>query len=525
MLPGKKYTVDDALRILRRRYWLLLVPCAVVGALAAARADSQPNLYSAETVILVLPQTVPESIVPSVSNTRVQDRLPMLRTSILSRTRLERVILEHNLYPDERAAGWPIEQVVRMMSDNITTQSEGTSSFRVGYTGQDPQQVKAVTDRLAELFVQESLQLRQNQAENTTEFLDSELAELEKELQVREARLASWKVRYAGEMPTQVDGNLQVIQTANMSLRDLRASITADNQARLEYQRQLTLLQDPASIREAATSGNPSVEQALTAATASTAQLVATAQTELDAQVQRGRKAGHPDYDAAERKLRDMRARLQREITGASGSLAGATLSPAELQRRERIDVIRKEVVRIEGQIARAQEQVQRLEASSAEAQRRVEAAPRRETELADLTRDYESIRGAHGRMLANKQASRVAANLERKTGGDQFQVQDPAQVPERPVSPNRRQDVIFGLLAGLIIGAVLIALLEYLDKSFHLDEDVASVLDLPVLAVVPVMRSEEDLRKESGRRTLTVAGLGSLVTACLAFAAWVSVR
>ena len=47
MLPGKKYTPDDFLQILQRRYWLLVVPFAIVSAgTAHCWARRLPNLYS-----------------------------------------------------------------------------------------------------------------------------------------------------------------------------------------------------------------------------------------------------------------------------------------------------------------------------------------------------------------------------------------------------------------------------------------------------------------------------------------------
>ncbi len=63
MLPGKKYTPEDILLILRRRFWLLLVPPAVLGALAAGYARQLPNIYQSDAIIYVTPQQVPEQYV------------------------------------------------------------------------------------------------------------------------------------------------------------------------------------------------------------------------------------------------------------------------------------------------------------------------------------------------------------------------------------------------------------------------------------------------------------------------------
>ena len=57
-----------------------------------------PDLYRSETIILVVPQQVPESYVRSTVTTRIEDRLQSISQQILSRTRLERIIQDFNLY-------------------------------------------------------------------------------------------------------------------------------------------------------------------------------------------------------------------------------------------------------------------------------------------------------------------------------------------------------------------------------------------------------------------------------------------
>src|SRR5687767_14595214 len=105
MLPGKKYTPEDILLILRRRYWLLLIPFAIVAAGVAVVARAMPDWYRSETLILVVPQRVPENYVKSTVTTRIEDRLHSISQQILSRTRLERVIQDFDLYKSERATG------------------------------------------------------------------------------------------------------------------------------------------------------------------------------------------------------------------------------------------------------------------------------------------------------------------------------------------------------------------------------------------------------------------------------------
>ena len=98
MLPGKVYKPEDILRILRRRIWLLVVPFAVVAAATAVVSRKLPDMYRSDTLILVVPQRVPENYVKATVTTRIEDRLQSISQQILSRTRLERIIQDFNLY-------------------------------------------------------------------------------------------------------------------------------------------------------------------------------------------------------------------------------------------------------------------------------------------------------------------------------------------------------------------------------------------------------------------------------------------
>src|SRR5687768_7930878 len=127
------------LEIARRRKWLILLPAVTIAALAAAVIYRLPNLYKSETLILVVPQRVPESYVKSTVTARIEDRLQAISQQILSRTRLEQVINDFNLYAEERADRELMEDIVeRMRTYDIGIQIIKGDAFRVSYTASDP---------------------------------------------------------------------------------------------------------------------------------------------------------------------------------------------------------------------------------------------------------------------------------------------------------------------------------------------------------------------------------------------------
>src|SRR5262249_50973587 len=149
-----------------------------------------------------------------------------------------------------------------------------------------------------------------------------------------------------------------------------------------------------------------------------------------------------------------------------------------------------------------------RLQAAISAYQARNESIPTRETELTELQRDYATLNKSYTDLLAKKFDSRMAANLESGQVGEQFQILDPARLPERPDSPNRPRFVMMGAAGGVAIGLLLIALFEYRDKSFKTDAEVKRVLSLPVLAVVPLMQSTREKQKALRWRLVTGIGL-----------------
>ena len=57
-----------------------------------------------------------------------------------------------------------------------------------------------------------------------------------------------------------------------------------------------------------------------------------------------------------------------------------------------------------------------------------VDAVPTRESELIELTRDYETLQSIYTSLLSKREDSKIAANLERRQIGEQFKILDPAR-------------------------------------------------------------------------------------------------
>ena len=182
MLPGKKYTPDEIVRILVQRKWLIILPFVIGVAGGVFAFKRVQELYRSETLIVVVPQRIPDSYVKSIT-TRVEDRLTSISEQIMSRSRLERIINDFDLYREARASG-PMEDVIQRMRADIQPTMDGRDSlsFRISYVNQDPKIAQKVTERLASLYIEESLRDRANLTDSTSQFLESQLEDAKRRL-------------------------------------------------------------------------------------------------------------------------------------------------------------------------------------------------------------------------------------------------------------------------------------------------------------------------------------------------------
>jgi uncharacterized protein involved in exopolysaccharide biosynthesis len=273
-----------------------------------------------------------------------------------------------------------------------------------------------------------------------------------------------------------------VIQNAQLQLQALAESTNRERERRLLLERQLGDLLSPdpalaittaAAAAEATTNISPAIQ-------------LENAKSRLAA-LQTQYTPEHPDVLAMGKVIRDLEAKVAAEATQPAGP--DRPLTPSEALRQSKIKDVRAQMEDINRQLKDKQQEDRRLRDLIAATQAKVDVVPTRESELVELTRDYATLQATYTTLLAKREDSTLAANLERRQYGEQFKVLDPASMPEKPFNSAKRMFATAAVgVSGLLFGVVLIGLLEFRDSSFRTEEEIVRVLSLPVLAVVPAL-------------------------------------
>ena len=446
------YKPEDIIRMAWRRKWAIVAPLVLVAAGTVVWSHLLPDIFQSDTSILVLPQRVPESYCRSTVTALIEDRLQSISQQILSRSSLEPIVHEFDLYPGmrERRAR---EDVVERMHRSIEIQTIRGDAFRLEYTSTDPQKVKPVTEHLASMFIEETLLDREVLAEGTSQFLESQLEDACARLVGHEKKLEAYRLRHAGELPSQLQSNLQVLRSNLLQMQALIESLYRNLDRRILTERSLADLlaadtaagsslpptqgewfEDPVN-RVSPGTGTGRGRMDVFGDAPAVQQLAAAERALLMLELRL--TEDHPDIGRMKRRIRQLEARVDAETLQTQPSeLPGTSPETTEqVARQNRILAIQAELDNLNRQIASEEADYKRLQDVLATYHRRVEAVPSRETELTELMRDYQTLQGMYTTLLTKKEDTKIAADLERRQIGEQFKVLYPARLPERPFS------------------------------------------------------------------------------------------
>lgn len=526
--PSAVLPLEHYARLIYHRKWLVLGVFALIAGGTFFFAQSLPNVYQSETLIMVDPQKVPESYVKSTVTGDIRNRLGTLSQQILSATRLQKIIDTLNLYPEERKT-LAREDLITKMRSEISTNivgdfggSQDLQAFKITYRGKDPRLVAQVTNQLATLFIDENWKAREQQATGTTEFLENQLQATRKDLEEQEAKLKDFRLKHVGEMPEQETADLQILGQVQAQLQlEGEAVNRAENQKSL-YESLMT--QSAPVVDTDPPDPDPGVQPAAAAAptlgTKPVTQL-SLDKARLDVLLKQYTPA-YPDVKRLKKKIEDEEAQIAATET-ASAAVAVPVPPPPPMKTADPVPpsrpaaekalstqghfnpILQSQIRAANADIGKHKAEQERLAKLVASYRSKVDSIPIREQEIASLTRDYEMNKAHYAQLLDRELSAETATQLEIRQKGEKFEVLDTAQPAERPSSPNRKLIDAGGAIAGLGLGLILALATELLGMSITGAQDIVDASSLKVLGVIPVIETQRD--RTMRRRRLVVAG------------------
>ena len=506
-------------KIFLRRKWQIVFTALFILFIASAYCVVSPDLYKSSITILVIPQAIPQDIVRSTVGVQVEEQLGTIKQQVTSRTTLTKVMDELHLFEKERAKGTSEELFARMRKrieiEVVRERSrERSEAFSLSFLYENPKDAMQATTRLATLFIEESLNTREQQSVGTSDFLESQLRGTKARLEVMEQRVKDYKMRHMGELPQQMEGNLRMLAGLQDRLRANEASTRSLEERKVFLEAQISLIGNSLSAGSAgggrsgpALSLDPvqSLEVQLAAAKAKLAELNAK-YTE-----------NFPEVQRMKREVADLEKRLaeaRRHAAAAVNANADSQLARVPMPGGDEIRSVHAQLRAASSEIASLAKEREEIRKSIASLERKIEQSPRREQEMISLIRDYENQKKSYDDLLRKKLEAAVSQNLEKRQKGSQFQILDPANLPEEPSQPDRKKVMGIALLLALVFGFGGTIVWEAMDLRLRDVRDFRHIYKVPILGYIPVFQDQQYRREREVRRAAVFGGLISFAMA-----------
>ena len=473
-MENTKFSPLDYVSVIRRRRVWLATPIALSIVAGWLLVKYLPKEFKSTTTLGVAVATISPSIVSQPTPFDNQERLRALSQQLKSEQILARVVREEGL-----ASGKQVERAVDELRGNIdvkvpdpvanTNEIRRLDTFVISVSDSEAERAQRVANRLARVFVDENSKSRTERAEDTTAFITMQVAASQERMSELESRLRKAKEAYMGQLPEQTGANLATIGGLRQQLATDASQARSERDHLTIIERQIEAI-DKNSVDEplgGRSDNGPSPEVRVATLTRDL-ETARTMYTEKHPEVQRLQdehaQAKKDAVAAQQRPAADRMARLQR--------------NPAYLQLVADRDVARNRIRDLERDAADTQATIARYQA-------RVEAAPMVEQQLASLDREYNLEKQTYTELSGKQRSASIAANVERNRSGERFEVLEAASLPSVPLKPIPLRVWLGSIIAGLILGAGLTLLREYVDASVHDERELRDEFELPILGSV----------------------------------------
>jgi uncharacterized protein involved in exopolysaccharide biosynthesis len=491
MIQNRELTMDDYLAMLRRRAKVILIPvmaATLLGFLAYLVANRYYAKYTSTSLVLIESQKVPESMVQPVVSDDLQTRVGMLKALATSDSEMRPMLTQ--LFPNRTPqqidgtlddmrnqpalVGAPFSDLSQITGSTLKKKPGQSQSpgFMVSYMASNPRDAQRVCEALTSKIIDKNMKFIQENAKGTVDVLKQGLEDAKAKLDAVGRDLADFKNAHLGQLPTDQDNNLKILQGLNQ--QDDRNTQNLNLAEQDKSFNQAALAQQLAAWKSTQSSTNPQTLQ----------KQLSDLQTQL-IDLQTRYTDDHPDVMKAKANIAEVKRKLA-EINKASEDAPEASNEKASAMEPPEIRQLRQQLHHDEDAIAEATRERKRLQPLIAQYQQHLNLSPGLEETYSRLKNDYDSANKNYQDMLSKKSTADLTSNMTNQAQGERMSEIQPASLPDSPSFPNIWIFLGVGVGAGLALGIGLAMWFELRDQSIRTEADAEAALDLPLLAAVP---------------------------------------
>jgi polysaccharide chain length determinant protein (PEP-CTERM system associated) len=490
MTPALDHVLDEVRGAWRFR-WVALIAAVIIALIGWAVVFALPDRYEADARVFVDTRTALRPALQGLTiDQNVDAQINYVRQSLLEGPQLERIAKQAGILPptvtDEREAA----KILYALSDRIAlgvfsagTQGDERSTagtiYTFHYTDGDRARSLRVVESLLNTFVEETLGGKREGSQHAQKFLETQIKDYEQRLSRAEDKLAAFKKKNVGLMPSDQGGYFEQLQKEVDAAKKAESDLSVAMSRRDELAKQLHSDSAVSAAGSSAASGGRGGGGG-----SDTLSRIQETQAKLDELLLKYTDR-HPDVIATRATLAELKQRRATELANLRRGDASAVASSGA-GNNPVYQSMQLELNKVDVEIAALRRALAQDQATVADLRQRLNSAPQVEAEYQQLNRDYDVNKAEYTALLGSYQKARLGEQAD-NAGSVRFEVVLPPSSPLVPVWP--RRTLLLGLiwLAALGAGAAIAYGLHFIKPILSSVSAVHALTAFPVLGVVSV--------------------------------------
>ncbi len=557
--------LGDYLAILTRRKKQFIIPALIIMLLSIVLALALPSVYRSEGTILIEQQEIPPDLVRSTVTSYAGERIQMISQRVMTTNNLSKIIDQYKLYENERkntsmtviAEEMRADIGLEMISADVVDPRSGrptsaTIAFKLSFSHKNPGKAQKVASELVSLYLNENMKRRTESAVETSGFLATETAKLQKKVAEYEKKLATFKEENVNNLPELRQLNMQMMDRTEREINDVESQIRNLDERIVYLRSELAQLSPNSTMYGADGQRILGSEDRLKALRAELVTLSTRyADTHPDIiKMRREIKALEKEVgssgDATElrTKLKEMKGELvtlqerySKQHPDVKKLQSAIDATQAELDKalqndkQEQLEAtgtkpdnpayiqLQAQLEASEGELVSLKESQEELKKKMADFEERLLKSPQVEREYRELSREYENVTAKYQEIRAKQLQADMAEALERDKKGERFSLIEPPAVPEKPAKPNRMAILFLGFIFSLAGGVGTVVVAESLSDAVSSTKELVNITGAPPLAVVPYIQTDAEIQRyEELKQKLIIGAVAAIPIVIILF-------
>ncbi len=475
----KELELLDLFKILLRFKWLIILLLVVTVVAVYVANEFMTEVFEAQSTVLVKESRM---AMPFDGMAYGRDSVSNYVEILKSRSMAEKVA--QRAFPANEITPGLVRGIQSRLS--VTTVGQ-TDVIRISITSEDEDEAQLLANTYVDVFIEDSREVNQMEARSAREFIETQLAIVDGDLQDAERRLLAYKTEEDIFYPSEETKKLlDRIGDMEKQRAELTIGMMELDTKLAETYRQLEA-QDEEVVSSKTIRDNPVM--------ANFRSRLTELEMELSAALERYTER-HPTVISLKAEIEDVTNRMEQEVEEIVGS---QTVTTNPIRQSLLSSVIQWET----SQSAMAS-RLEALNQALGDLEGDLGKLPQKELDLARLMREQQVAESIYIMLMERHEEIRITEAMETSD----IRMIDPAARPTSPIQPRKRLNLAIGAVLALFVGCGLAFFIDYMDTTIKTPEDVEEILGVPVMGLIPTIDDRNGRRGKRKRKPGASSGV-----------------